>query len=72
MNRIQRKTTSTDSLPQALDVPYYSLQLKKNIKSLSSLLTELLEAPALSEEVEFLSKVKGAIQALAEISNKIK
>ena len=50
----------------------YSLQLKKNIKSLSSLLTELLEAPNLSEEVEFLSKVKGAIQALAEISNKIK
>ena len=72
MNIIQRKTTSTDSLPAGLDVPDDSRQLKKNIKSLSSLLTELLEAPNLSEEVEFLSKVKGAIQALAEISNKIK
>ena len=72
MNRIQKKTNSHDPLSPPLDVPYYSLQLKKNIKSLSSLLSELLEAPNLSEEMEFLSKIKGAIQALAEISNTIK
>jgi hypothetical protein len=65
----QRRLTP---LIAGLDIPYYTHQLKTQIKALSGLLKDLLEAPDISEDPEFLRNTQSAILALAEISKKIK
>ncbi|MCX6988369.1 MAG: hypothetical protein NTZ52_02540 [Chlamydiae bacterium] len=65
----QRRLTP---LIAGLDIPHYTHQLKTQIKALSGLLKDLLEAPDISEDPEFLRNTQSAILALAEISKKIK
>ncbi|MEI8329334.1 MAG: hypothetical protein WCG14_04980 [Chlamydiia bacterium] len=71
-HRIPPNQRSPIPLIAGLDIPYYAYQLKTQIKALSGLLKDLLEAPDMSEDPEFLRNTQSAILALAEISKKIK
>ena len=71
MTKIRGFDQAHSFTPSSLDTPKTAKLFRDQINHLNSYLKDLLKQPNLSQDPQFLTKIKGAILALAETSKHI-